>query len=204
MQLARIVIGVDLTKSSTEAALWAALRFAPEARVILLHCVSPLLPDERIAEEHARAEEYLGYLAKRIGVSRCTIAIRLGEPARTIAELAEEMDADLVAVGTHEDHPDREPSLGGTAERLVRCSAAPVLLCGEHRSRAPRSVLLPLDSADVSWSVAEWTGAIASRFDARVVLVHIEAPHGIGSTKRAFLHMQPREEATTPWTRVAR
>ena len=40
-----------------------------------------------------------------------------------------DVDADLIAVGTHEEHPDRLPALGTTAERLVRCSPVPVLLC---------------------------------------------------------------------------
>src|SRR5204862_6987882 len=89
---------------------------------------------------------------------------------------AGELDADLIAVGSHEEHPDREPALSSTAERLIRCAAAPVLLCREDLSGAPHSILLPLDSGDVTTSLADWTAELAERFEARLALVHVEAP----------------------------
>jgi nucleotide-binding universal stress UspA family protein len=107
MHLARIVIGVDLTKISIQAAAWAAQIFAPEADVVLLHCLSPLLPERKLACERQHAAGYLSYLAARIGTTRCTYRIEVGNPARCLADLAAQVDADLIAVGEHEDHPDR-------------------------------------------------------------------------------------------------
>jgi len=204
MKLARIVIGLDLTNSSIQSAAWAAQSFAPEADVVLLHCVSPLLSEAHIADERQRAETYLSYLVTRIGPARCNYRVRLGDPARGLAELAAQEDADLIAVGAHEDHPDREPTLGSTAERLIRCSPVPVLLCAERRSGAPRSLLLPLQSAEIRTSVAEWTEALAARFDARVVLVHVQVPHeDDGLTTHARKDDLEVMESSMPWTDVA-
>jgi nucleotide-binding universal stress UspA family protein len=112
------------------------------------------------------------------------------------------MDADLVAVGVHEGNPDREPAMGSTAERLIRCSAVPVLLCTDKLAGAPRSILLPLDSGDVPTSVADWTSELAGRFDARLAMVHVESIHH-DLTRKSKSPDRRVERSTTPWTHVA-
>src|SRR5881227_2549164 len=167
MRLARIIIGVDLTEPSTRAARWVAQSFAPDAEIVFLHCLNPLLVLRHVAEARAKANRALRELERAIGIPRSAHCIRVGDPARTLADLAAELDADLIAVGAHEEHPDRLPSLGSTAERLVRCSPVPVLLCATTPAAAPRSVLLPVEGVDVSAELAEWTGMLAEQFDAR-------------------------------------
>ena len=202
MQLERVVIGVDLTRASSDAAVWAAREFAPDAQIVFLHCLSPLLPEIRILEERAVAESYLHDLKDRIGSKRTSYRIRIGDPARCLAEIAAELDADLIAVGSHEEHADRAPALGSTAQRLVRCSPVPVLLCAPSPAGAPRSVLLPLDSVEVPVTVAEWTEALANRFGARLALVHVEPP--ADERRLTSRRTVPRRQVTTPWTRLAR
>jgi len=202
MQLKRIVIGVDLTNPSTDAAKWVANAFAPEAELVLLHCLNPLLVERRVPDVRARAESSLDELRLMVGMQRSSYRIRIGDPARCLADLAGEVDADLIAVGAHEEHPDRLPALGSTAERLVRCSPVPVLLCSATPSGAPRSVLLPVDSVDVTTELATWTGSLAEQFGARLALVHIEGtrdrdlPSGVAHERPAV--------STTTWSRVAR
>lgn len=204
MQLARILVGVDLTTPSFEAAAWAARQFAPHADVTFAHCVSPLLPEHGVAHERAHAEERLRELEERVGVERCSHQIILGDPARCLAALAADLNADVIAVGAHEEHPDREPSLGTTAQQLIRCSSIPVLLCCEMPYGAPRSMLLPLDAPDVSAAVADWTNALAQRFHARLALVHVEAPPDGARRMRLHPSSLRRASATKPWNRVAR
>jgi len=197
MRLARIIIGVDLTEPSIRAAKWVAQSFAPNAEIVLLHCLNPLLVLRHVAEARATANRALRELERAIGIPRSAHCIRVGDPARTLADLAAELDADLIAVGAHEEHPDRLPLLGSTAERLVRCSPVPVLLCATTPVGAPRSVLLPVDAVEVSAELAEWTGALAEQFDARLALVHVE-PTAPSSPR--LTTGRPR----TPWCRVAR
>ena len=203
MRIGRIVVGISLTSASMEAAEWAARAFAPEAHVVLLHCLSPVLAESRVANERQLAEACSFVLQRRIGFQRCTFRIQRGDPARCLAELAAELDADLVAVGVHEENPDREPAVGSTAERLIRCAAVPVLLCNDKLAGAPRSILLPLDSGDVPTSLADWTGELAGRFDARLALVHVESIHRQRLTGKSRTAARRIEKSTTPWTHVA-
>lgn len=204
MQLERIVIGIDLTAASTRAAKWVANRFAPDAEMVLLHCLNPLLLQRQSTEARDAADKTLRELAREIGNKRSSYRIRIGDPARCLADLAAEVDADLVAVGAHEEHPDRLPALGTTAERLVRCSPVPVLLCATTPAGAPRSVLLPLESVEVTNELADWTGALAERFDAQLALVHVEpTEHDRHSTSAGAIR-DGKLTSTTPWSRVAR
>ena len=204
MQLARVVIGVDLTEASARAATWVASRFAPDAEMVLLHCLDPMLLQRQSAEARDAADAVLRELARDIGGKRSSYRIRIGDPARCLAELAAEVDADLIAVGAHEEHPSRLPALGTTAERLVRCSPVPVLLCATTPAGAPRSVLLPLESVEVTNELADWTGALAERFDAQLTLIHVEPTdreHLL--TSSGAVRTRPLA-STTPWSRVAR
>ena len=204
MQLARIVIGIDLTDASIRAAKWVAGRFAPDAEVVLLHCLNPLLLQRQSTEARNAADKTLRELIRDIGSKRSSYRIRIGDAARCLADLAAEVDADLIAVGAHEEHPDRLPTLGTTAERLVRCSPVPVLLCATTPAGAPRSVLLPLESVEVTTELADWTGALAERFDAQLTLVHVEPPdHERSLTSSGAVRGRPFR-STTPWSRVAR
>ena len=198
MQLARIVIGIDLTAASTRAAKWVANRFAPDAELVLLHCLNPMLLQRQSTEARNVADETLRDVTVEIGRKRASYRIRIGDAARCLADLAAEVDADLVAVGAHEEHPDRLPALGTTAERLIRCSPVPVLLCATTPAGAPRSVLLPLESVEVTNELADWTGALAERFDAQLALIHVEP------TDREHPFATKRRASTTPWSRVAR
>lgn len=203
MQLARIVIGVDLTNPSTRATKWVATSFAPDAEIILLHCLSPLLIDRRLPGARDAAEHCLRGLQHAIGETRCRVRILIGDPARCLADVAADVDADLIAVGAHEEHGDRLPALGTTAERLVRCSPVPVLLCAATPSGAPRSVLVPVDAVEVTTELADWTGTLADRFDAQLALVHVEPCKRerrlTGATCPTGSSM-----GMTPWSRVAR
>ena len=203
MQLARILVGVDLTTPSMEAAVWAARRFAPHAEVTLAHCISPLLSERRVIEERSLAEVRLQELNERVGPERCSHRVLVGDPARSLAALAAELDADVVAVGAHESHPDRDPALGTTAQQLIRCSSVPVLLCCEMPFGAPRSMLLPLHAPEVSAAVADWTSTLAQRFESRLALVHVETQSD-GAGRRASHSRRGRPLTTTPWNRVAR
>lgn len=202
MRLTRVVIGVDLSEPSLRAAKWVARSFAPDAEIVLLHCLSPLLVLKRVGEARRIASKTLRSLEQSIGVERCAHSVRVGDPARTLADFAAEVDADIIAVGAHEEHPDRLPSLGSTAERLVRCSPVPVLLCATTPAGAPRSVLLPVNSGEVTTDLAEWTESLAERFEARLAMVHVEPT----STGTRLATPSPRRATApmTPWSRIAR
>ena len=56
-----------------------------------------------------------------------TTTVREGDPAETILAHADEIDADLIVMGTHGRTGVGRILLGSTTERLIRHAAAPVL-----------------------------------------------------------------------------
>lgn len=60
-------------------------------------------------------------------VSSVVAHVAIGAPARAIADLAAQLDADLVVVGTHGRRGLRRALLGSVAEEVVRTSGCPVL-----------------------------------------------------------------------------
>ncbi len=66
-------------------------------------------------------------LAEGWGAQPVRTAKGIGEPALEVVELAREMGADLVVVGTHGRTGLRHALLGSVAERVVRRSGCPVL-----------------------------------------------------------------------------
>lgn len=66
-------------------------------------------------------------------VKRIDLHVRLGKPDVEIAQLASDIDADLVVVGTHSQSTIDRLMLGSVAESLVRHATCPVLT---YRSKA--------------------------------------------------------------------
>src|SRR5579884_2462380 len=66
--------------------------------------------------------------------------LEYGDPATKILEVAGEIDADLIVMGTHGRTGLRRLLMGSVAERIVRTASCPVLTV-----RSPAMVLSPLE-----------------------------------------------------------
>lgn len=187
MKLERILIGVDFSEASLAAARWVTQHLASEAEVVLVHAIElpefpSFAPDvflpwdkEWATAEIDRVRPALGELATSLDGGRILPAIRVGQPAREIAMLAEEWSADLVVVGEH----GRGGGLGGlwtrlgsTAERVVRSSSAPVLLARGMPPGKPRRILAPIDHSEVAASVLGWARLLRETTGAELVAMH--------------------------------
>jgi len=118
----------------------AELARASGARMTLLHVVSssavvgarvlPLLPgDLRTAAETARS--YLRGVAERLGTDGLDVSTSVVEheaPAPAIAQTAESLGADVVAVATHGYGGIKRALLGSVADKVLRSSALPLLV----------------------------------------------------------------------------
>ena len=62
------------------------------------------------------------------GVPTVTAHLRVGDPAREIAQLAVDLDADAIVVGTHGRRGIARLVLGSVAERVLRYATCPVLV----------------------------------------------------------------------------
>src|SRR5690606_23931576 len=139
MKLERVVIGMDFSEPSIAAARWAALHFAPDAELVLVHSIEiqrpprflrAALPPPAELEETTRqgAEQRLREVGLSLGAPRIWPVVREGRPADQIAAVAEERGADLIIVGEHGRSGGIRGLVGSTAEQLARSAPAPVLL----------------------------------------------------------------------------
>jgi nucleotide-binding universal stress UspA family protein len=125
-------------------ALDQAMRIAtriPGARMHVLH-VSAEKPQQQTLDllRHyvtEKAEALPGFALDGIGVH-----VRMGEPAHVIAELASEMGADLIVVGTHRVPPFRTVIKGHTGERVTGESMCPVVVAGPRPKPQPPHVIV--------------------------------------------------------------
>ena len=142
-----LLVAIDFSDCSLAALDYAVVlsqRF--HAKIVLLHVVepavypdnylvSPATVDEANQNLLASGEERLAKLkagAANAGVAAETL-VRIGRAQSDIADTAKAVGADLIIMGTHGQSGLKSLLLGGTAERVLRHSACPVLTVPQQR-----------------------------------------------------------------------
>ncbi len=137
-----IHVPIDFSDASRTAASYAAkMAEALDAELILLHVITSieevealLQGEEPIDWTTARddaaqaAENMLQTLGVAIGDVDVRRIVREGKAALVAADTAEEVDADMIIVGSHGRAGVRRALLGSVAERICRLSPVPVLV----------------------------------------------------------------------------
>jgi len=112
------------------------------------------------------------------------IEVRRRHPvsADAIVDYADEVDADLIVMGTHGRSGVNRLTLGSTAERVLRLAPCPVITIGpEANTEAAGPVLVPLVFESASDSALETALALAESRGTRLVAVHVIEPIDIPS-----------------------
>ena len=184
MKFERLVIGVDFSAHSVEAARWAANQFAPRAELVLVHVIQNLTPPLSVRSRLPRrnllidsvrdgAEKRLREISLSLNADFVWREIREGDPVERLADVAVEFSADLVVVGAHGERPGVREALGTTAERLVRASTRPVLLVAHPRLTPPSHVVIPVDTSEDAAGALRFAGVVSRQFGARVTAMHV-------------------------------
>ncbi|HKE13903.1 MAG TPA: universal stress protein [Kofleriaceae bacterium] len=166
MKIRRILVGTDFS-GEAEIALEHAVRIARHvgAELLLAHAGSvidtadaalapesaALLEYERIVAQHvAENREHLAQLVDRVrsrGVDASEQIVE-GFPDTGISEAADELDADLVVIGTHGRTGLKRLLLGSVAERVVRLCRRHVMVArptADGEAAGYRRILVPTD-----------------------------------------------------------
>jgi nucleotide-binding universal stress UspA family protein len=118
----------------------ADLGRAMGARFTLLHVVSPhvtlgaraaLLPAGQLTERQERAEAYLAGVVERLAAEGIDARWKIEShfaPARAILKVAEEDQADLVAISTHGYTGVKRAILGSVTDKVLRGAQWPLLV----------------------------------------------------------------------------
>jgi nucleotide-binding universal stress UspA family protein len=99
-----------------------------------------------------------------------------GEPRERIVEVAAERGVDLIVMGTHGRRGLSHAFFGSVAERVVRTSPVPVLTTGSSEGGDTfRHVLVATDFGEPAEHAVATASELATKFDAKLTLVHAYA-----------------------------
>jgi len=206
MDLQRIVIGVDFSPASVDATRWAAQNFGRGVELILAHAVT--LPEPTLAEG---ATKRLQDLADSMSAERIRSEIREGNAARSLSDIATEVEADILIVGARGERADLDRAIGTTAQHVVRESTIPVLVVARPGGHPVSRILVPVDEDATARESLRWAGLLSNRFNAKVTTLHVDAtgamsqaaspPNASQVTARA---VSADNEKTKRWSELAR
>ena len=222
MNQLRILIGVDFSPASADAARWTAHHFGNGAELILAHAIT--LPKPPImSSRHGKHELVLETLVegarKRLQDLRdlmqaqnVSLEVREGEPAATLAEIATESKADLLIVGVRGERTGKGQSGGTTAERAVRELSIPVLVVARPSERPVSLILVAVEEETTARESLRWAGMLSNRFNARVTSLYVGgdaiSPAARADSSQRSPGADDKETRTDsssdPWTELAR
>lgn len=169
--LSRILIPLDGSPLGASILPLLAQLAEPSVEVKLL---TVLPTDEGREEAEARLADYAGELAGTGATISCLVAT--GDPAQQILAAATLWEADLITMATHGRTGVARFVRGSVAERVLRTSTAPVLLCNRVGTEARSScehILVPLDGSKLAGEILPMVAALARRYGSRVSLLHV-------------------------------
>jgi len=161
-----IVVGIDYTAAS-ERALDEAFALARTKHGVQLHVVNvrSAFGEQLTSNESPAtlppwrlwATELREYVARKVAASQATAGVtpfqhvythqRMNDAAHEIAQLAADVEADLVVVGTHDWHGSSRLMLGSVADAVTRLAPCPVLVVRRKSVPLPMRAIQPACAA---------------------------------------------------------
>lgn len=159
-----IVVGIDFSETGNLAleqafamadrqpgaephVVYVASSYGPMLRLELTDDVKTVNLEEASDFVRKHVEEHLGAFRAKYSArfARAVTHVRVGSPADEIAQLAADLDADLVMVGTHGRRGVRRLLLGSVAEGTMRLARCPVLVVRpkDHYGEVPAPSIDP-------------------------------------------------------------
>jgi nucleotide-binding universal stress UspA family protein len=112
--------------------------------------------------------------AKRMGASVAGLHLREGRPVEEILELCEELEPDLIVMGSRGLGPLGRLLLGSVCEGVVHHARDPVLVVrGGEGAWPPERVIIGDDGSAPARQAGQLAGWIGGLFGARGVIVHV-------------------------------
>jgi nucleotide-binding universal stress UspA family protein len=124
LEMASLRPGAEVHALYVEPDVWTSATIAPALE-------SAATADAAVAkvQERARARvDAMGPHIRRRQIRRVVAHFRRGSPAENVAQLAADLDADLVVVGSHGHRGLERLFLGSVAERVSRLARCPVFI----------------------------------------------------------------------------
>jgi nucleotide-binding universal stress UspA family protein len=134
------------------------------------------------------------------GAATIDYVLKSGEAPEEIIRTADEVDADLIVMGTQGRTGVDRLICGSVAETVLRRSSRPVLTVRDAGAPQPdrpiQLILHPTDFSEHSWPALGVARALARSAGAKLLLVHVAAPEVFsGGTMHAAEDLRPEREA---------
>ena len=182
-----IVVGVEESERSLDA-LVLARRLAGRDGTLLLLCAypvdRPMVGDGGAADVrglHAAAEKTLARLGGEAGAQ--TLAVPDRHPAHALAQVAAEVEAAAIVVGSSPAGPLQRVLPGSTGEHLLESASCAVAIAPrgyrEHAEQPIDLIVCAFDGTPEARRVLTVAEALARRLDARLRLMRVIQSNGI-------------------------
>jgi nucleotide-binding universal stress UspA family protein len=103
------------------------------------------------------------------------VLAREGNIFSTIGEVAKEVDANLIYMGTH-GKVGMQKITGSYALKVITSSEAPVIVTQNRFFEKPYTdIVLPITSDSGPWEKTKWAASIAKQFNAKIHIVQIDS-----------------------------
>jgi len=141
----------DLASTTPDAELHLVHAFGPAVRADHLRWF-PALSDLTSLEDSDAAGAALDRIAASIPLrdTRVCAHVHEGSATTVIAQLAEDIDADLVVIGNHDRAGGNRTFFGWVAEKLVRTAPCPVLIIRSKSIPSSESIAPPCPACEAS------------------------------------------------------
>ncbi len=144
-----LVVGLNIADTDSSAfALDKAARIAmriPWSRMHLLYVLDADASIEKTAESAGCLERYVSEKAVELGglaQQSVGIHVRRGDPGHEIGQLANDVGADLIIVGTRRRPHLRQLFVGSTAEHVMVAAQCPVFVAGPRPAPKPAHLIV--------------------------------------------------------------
>ncbi len=191
----KILVPIDLAFGARAALETAAgLRHRSKGAITVCNVVEPLnvvpfYPGFEVDDYPARAADVAKQQLLRIVndtvpfIGEVEAVVRLGRSADGILELAEEMGADLIVMGTHGRTGARRMLIGSVAEEVLRRASCPVMTLHEAEAADAAAkiedclsigtVLVPTDFSETSRDGLRLACQVAKELGATLHVLHV-------------------------------
>jgi nucleotide-binding universal stress UspA family protein len=208
-----ILFAADFSESSRQAfRLACSLAREGESRILVVHVLeavhiamepiasgpsaAPFSIDERYGGYHEAVKERLRETYVPTTQIDIQYQTRDGAPAEEILRVAEEIGADLIAMGTHGRTGLSRIRAGSVAETVLREARCPVLAIRSTDAvkepvREVRAILAAIDFSDDSKDAARVARSIAAHLGARLVLLHVATMDVVPGVVPMVYDLQP-------------
>jgi nucleotide-binding universal stress UspA family protein len=179
-----IVVGVDFSDCSINAlehALTIANAAECDLRMVWVNkakqekSVALKSSEEAVADAHRAFEDMVEKYQPELKNKKIDFVIREGKVYSEIVGQAEDDDAFMLVVGTHGSSGFEEFWIGSNAQKIVSACHCPVITIrgGVDLERNLTKILLPIDSTLETRQKVPYTSALASYFDAELVVLAV-------------------------------